>query len=135
MPYEWSLLLRNAALATLLALLTCLPFAWRLARHRTAASHIVSAALLLFLLLPFGPTERPIVGDFVKAAPLFILLARQAFLSFDPLHENTARTLGASEWRVFSGIAVPLAARSLLRVPATVFLLLALKALLLPHRT
>jgi ABC-type molybdate transport system permease subunit len=134
MPYEWSLLLRDAALATLLALFTCLPLAWRLARHLEPASRLGALALLLVLILPLSPTENPIVGQFLKAGPLFILLARQAFRSVDPLHENIARTLGASEWRVFTQIAVPMAGRRLLLLAPLVFLLLAIKAILLPYR-
>jgi ABC-type spermidine/putrescine transport system permease subunit I len=49
MPYEWSLLLRDAALATLLALFTCLPLAWYMARSPISSlpSRLGGFALLL----------------------------------------------------------------------------------------
>jgi len=137
MQQDWSplwLSLRDAALATALALLSGLPLAWFLARRRAPAYRFVGAALLLPLLLPLGPTNPPVLGIFLQAAPLFILLARHAFLSLDPLHENTARTLGASEWRVFAQVAVPLAGRSLLLAAAGVLGLLSLAGLLSPPR-
>ena len=137
MQQDWSplwLSLRDAALATLLALLSGLPLAWYLARRRAPAFRFAGVALLLPLLLPLGPTNPLFLGVFLQAAPLFILLARHAFLSLDPQHENTARTLGASEWRVFAQVALPLAARPLLLAAVAVFSLLTVATLLAPSR-
>ncbi len=137
MLQDWSplwLSLRDAALATVLALLSGLPLAWFLARRRAPAYRFVGAVLLLPLLIPLGITNPPFLGVFLQAAPLFILLARHAFLSLDPLHENAARTLGASEWRVFAQVAVPLAGRAILIATAGVLGLLTLAGLLSPPR-
>jgi ABC-type molybdate transport system permease subunit len=138
MLQDWSplwLSLRDAALATVLALFSGLPLAWFLARRRAPAYRFMGAILLLPLLLPLGETNPTFLGVFLQAAPLFILLARHAFLSLDPLHENTARTLGASEWRVFAQVAVPLAGRALLLATGGVFGLLTVARLLAPSRS
>lgn len=135
MLQDWSplwLSLRDAAQATVLALLSGLPLAWFLARRRAAAYRILGTVLLLPLVLPLGPTNPPVLGVFLQAAPLFILLASHAFHSLDPVYENSARTLGASEWRVFAQVAVPLASRAILIATAGVFGLLTLAGLLSP---
>jgi molybdate transport system permease protein len=46
--------------------------------------------------------------------PLFVRAARAAFESVDPKFEETARTLGAGEWRIFFTVTLPLARRGVL---------------------
>jgi molybdate transport system permease protein len=50
-----------------------------------------------------------VISAVVVAFPLMYMAARGAFEQVDPNAENTARTLGAGEWRVFWTITLPLA--------------------------
>ena len=55
-------------------------------------------------LLGVGAAEFFVSGSFVAIA------ATAAFSALDPIYEDAARTLGASEWRIFARIALPAAA-------------------------
>jgi molybdate transport system permease protein len=55
-------------------------------------------------LLGVGVAEFFVSGSFVAIA------ATAAFGTLDPIYTDTARTLGASEWRIFSRVALPTAA-------------------------
>ncbi len=57
-------------------------------------------------LLGVGVAEFFVSGSFVAIA------ATAAFGALDPVYEDAARTLGASEWRIFTRIALPGAAGS-----------------------
>ncbi|HKU81383.1 MAG TPA: ABC transporter permease subunit [Candidatus Tumulicola sp.] len=57
-------------------------------------------------LLGVGVAEFFVSGSFVAIA------ATAAFSAIDPLYEDAARTLGASEWRIFARVALPAAAGS-----------------------
>ncbi len=57
-------------------------------------------------LLGVGVAEFFVSGSFVAIA------ATAAFSALDPVYEDAARTLGASEWRIFTRIALPGAAGS-----------------------
>lgn len=57
-------------------------------------------------LLGVGVAEFFVSGSFVAIA------ATAAFSAIDPLYEDAARTLGASEWRIFTRVALPAAAGS-----------------------
>jgi molybdate transport system permease protein len=66
------------------------------------------------LLLAFGATivfswPATVIAATVVSFPLMYLTARAALEQVDPDLMQAARTLGASEWRVFRGIALPLA--------------------------
>jgi molybdate transport system permease protein len=50
-----------------------------------------------------------VIAAAVVAFPLMYLTARAALEQVDPHYLEAARTLGASEWRVFSEVALPLA--------------------------
>ena len=58
-------------------------------------------------LIGVGVAEFFVSGSFVAIA------AAAAFCSVDPIYADTARTLGASEWRIFSRVALPAAAGSI----------------------
>jgi len=65
-------------------------------------------------LLQFGATvvfswPATVIAATVVAFPLMYLTARAALEQVDPHVLQAARTLGASEWRVFRKIALPLA--------------------------
>lgn len=55
-------------------------------------------------LLGVGVAEFFVSGSFVAIA------ATAAFASLDPIYGDAARTLGASEWRIFARVALPAAA-------------------------
>jgi molybdate transport system permease protein len=66
------------------------------------------------LLLHFGATivfswPATVLAAAVVAFPLMYLTARAALEQVDPQFLQAARTLGASEWRVFKEVALPLA--------------------------
>lgn len=58
-------------------------------------------------LLGVGVAEFFVSGSFVAIA------ATAAFGALDPIYADAARTLGASEWRIFARIALPAAAGSI----------------------
>ncbi|HUJ29728.1 MAG TPA: molybdate ABC transporter permease subunit [Candidatus Acidoferrum sp.] len=66
------------------------------------------------LLLRFGTTvvfswPATVIAAAVVSFPLMYLTARAALEQVDPHFLQAARTLGASEWRVFREVALPLA--------------------------
>src|SRR5579864_8326178 len=66
------------------------------------------------LFLKFGATivfswPATVIAATVVAFPLMYLTARAALEQVEPSLLQAARTLGASEWRVFRGVALPLA--------------------------
>ncbi|MGD0964411.1 MAG: molybdate ABC transporter permease subunit [Candidatus Acidiferrales bacterium] len=66
------------------------------------------------ILLHFGTTivfswPATVIAAAVVAFPLMYLTARAALEQVDPQFLQAARTLGASEWRVFREVALPLA--------------------------
>jgi len=66
------------------------------------------------LLMRFGATvvfswPATVIAATVVAFPLMYLTARAAIEQVDPHLLQVARTLGASEWRVFREVALPLA--------------------------
>jgi len=139
-----ALTLRTAALSTLLILVPALATAWLLARFRWRGKSIVetlvalplvmppvATGLILLQLLGFrGPiggwlqrtfgieivfTWRAVVAAMmVMSFPLLVRAARVAFEEVDPRLEQIARTLGASNARVFATITLPLAARGII---------------------
>jgi molybdate transport system permease protein len=111
--------------------------AWR-QRHRGAAMALVDGVFLLPLVLPptvvgffllllfgrngplgkllleFGATvvfswPATVIAATVVAFPLMYITARAALGQVDPYFLQAARTLGASEWRVFREVTLPLA--------------------------
>jgi molybdate transport system permease protein len=135
--------LRVASLATLLIVALGLPTAHVLARARFPGKPVVAGILVLPLVLPptvlgyyllqilgrrsflghwleqsLGITlvfhwSGAVVASAVAAFPLFLLPARGAFESIDPMLENAARLLGRSEFSVFLAVTLPLAWRGL----------------------
>ena len=135
--------LRVAALATLFALLTGLWLAYILANRQFRGKELVDAIATLPLVLPptvlgyyllvvlgrlsplgklyeavFGQPlvftwQAAVVASTVHAFPLLVKTARAALESVDRSYEKAARNLGASEWRVFWHVTLPLARRSI----------------------
>lgn len=133
--------LKVSALSTLLILPAGVAVAWLLARRDWPGKAIVETAVTLPLFVPpvatglvllmlfgrRGPlgsalekglgveivfTWRAVVlACAVMSFPLLVRAAQVAFAEVNPRLEQIARTLGASEWRVFLTISLPLAAR------------------------
>jgi molybdate transport system permease protein len=137
------LTLRTAALSTLLIVPPGLAMAWLLARFRWRGKSLIETLVALPLVMPpvatglillqllgrRGPlggwlhrtfgldvifTWRAVVAAMmVMSFPLLVRAARVAFEEVNPRLEQIARTLGASETRVFFTITLPLAARGI----------------------
>ncbi|HZM04184.1 MAG TPA: molybdate ABC transporter permease subunit [Candidatus Saccharimonadales bacterium] len=133
-----------AALSTLLILPIGVATAWLLARYEWKGKSLVETAVTLPLVLPPVATglillkilgRRGLVGNFfhqrlhldivftwravvvalsVMSLPLLVRSTRVAFEQVNPRFEQIARTLGASDWRVFFSITVPLAVRGII---------------------
>ena len=131
---------RVAACATLLCLPAGIALAWLMARRNFPGKFAVDALvqlpmvlppvvpgyLLLLLLGTQGPVggwlqaqfgivlaftwRGAVIASAVMAFPLMVQPVRLAFRQIDPRLEQAASTLGASPWRVFFSISLPLAA-------------------------
>lgn len=53
------------------------------------------------------------VAEFFVSGSFVAIAATAAFGMLDPIYTDTARTLGASEWRIFARVALPAAAASI----------------------
>jgi molybdate transport system permease protein len=143
--------LRVATLSTLAALVGGLAIAYLLANKDFRGKEALDAILTLPLVLPptvlgyyllivvgrgsvlgqayeavFGQPlvftwQAAVVAAILHSAPLLIKSTRAALESVDHTYERAARTLGASEWRVFSAVTLPLAQRSILAATALAF--------------
>jgi molybdate transport system permease protein len=143
--------LRVATLATLFAVLIGLGLAYLLSNYDFRGRETLDAILTLPLVLPptvlgyyllvvlgrdsiFGRIYESIFGQplvftwqaavvaaLLHSAPLLIKYTRAALESVDHTYERAARTLGASEWKVFSSITLPLAFRPILAATALAF--------------
>ena len=130
------------ALSTLLALPAGIAAAWLLARRAFPGKPVVETLLSLPLVLPpvatgvrsrqlFGLTsvvgraldrlgidvvftwKAVVLAMAVMSFPLMVLTIRAGFEQVDTRYERVAATLGASPWRVFVTITLPLATRSI----------------------
>lgn len=143
--------LRVAALSTLLSTAVGLWLAYLLANRSFRGKEPLDAAITLPLVLPptvlgyyllvvigreswFGRAweaflggplvftwQAAVVAAILHSAPLLIKSARAALESVDHDYERAARTLGASEWRLFWRVTLPLARRSILAAIALAF--------------
>jgi molybdate transport system permease protein len=131
------------ALSTLVILPPGIALGWLLARRDWRGKSLVETLVALPLVMPpiatgllllhcfgrRGPVGRwlhetlgidviftwraVVIALGVMSFPLLVRAARVAFEEVNPRFEQIARTLGASSWRVFWSITVPLAARGL----------------------
>jgi molybdate transport system permease protein len=135
--------LKVAAIATLLSLALGLWLAYLLANRKFRVKDVLNAVVALPLVLPptvlgyyllvlfgrqsplgrlyewaFGSPlvftwQAAVVAAMFHALPLLVISARAAMESVDRNYERAARNLGASEWRVFWRVTLPLAHRSI----------------------
>jgi molybdate transport system permease protein len=131
------LALRVAGLSTGISVVVGLWLAWTLANREfagkralgalaTAALALPAPVLCYYLLCVLGHvwslTEAGLVAAGVfSAMPLLIWVSRTAFASLDPDLGKAARSLGASGWRVFLRIDLPLELRPILAAIALAF--------------
>jgi molybdate transport system permease protein len=139
-----ALTLRTAALSTLLIVPPALAVAWLLARRTWFGKSLVETLVALPLVMPPVATglillhllgRRGAIGGWlhrtfdldivftwravvaammVMSFPLLVRAARVAFEEVNPRFEQIARTLGATDARVFATITLPLAARGII---------------------
>lgn len=134
----------QAALSTVLTLAVGLPTAWVFARFRFPGKRLLSAATLVPFVLPtlvvataflnlLGP--QGLLGIDLTGTLGIILLAH-VFYNFavvvrgvgsfwatiDPHLEDAARTLGASPWRAFRSVTLPVLVPAIASTSALVFL-------------
>ena len=143
--------LRVASISTVIAVAIGLWVAYVLANRQFRGKEALDAAVTLPFVLPptvlgyyllvvlgrnspVGKVYESIVGEplvftwkaaviaaLFHSAPLLIKSTRAALESVDQTYEKAARNLGASEWRVFWQITLPLALRSILAAAAIAF--------------
>ena len=143
--------LRVAGFATVISLAISLSVAYLLASRQWRGKELLDAVTTLPLVLPptvlgyyllvvigrqsllgrlyewiFGTPlvftwQAATLAALFHSTPLLIKFARAAFESIDPSFERAARNLGASEWKVFWRVTVPLARRSIFAAAALAF--------------
>jgi molybdate transport system permease protein len=143
--------LRVAALATAISIVIGLWIAHLLASRQFRGRDVLDAAVTLPLVLPptvlgyyllvaFGRQsplgsayetitgsplvftwQAAVVAALFHSTPLLIKSARAAIESIDPVYEKAARSLGASEWKIFRRVTLPLVRRSLVAASVLAF--------------
>jgi len=141
--YSSILLTLSAALiATLIGLFLGVPLAYLLARHQFRGKRFVEAIIDVPIVIPhsaagvallfvfgsnflagkvfhstgigfFGAFAGVVIAMVFVSVPFLIDSAKEGFKAVDVRLEKVARTLGASPWRSFSRISLPLAGRSI----------------------
>ena len=143
--------LQVAFVSTAVALAAGLWLAYVLANREFRGKHVLDAAVTLPLVLPptvlgyyllvvigsrsplgklwehvFGSAlvftwKAAVIAALLHSLPLLVKSARAALESVDRSCERAARTLGASEWKLFWRVTLPLARRSILAATALAF--------------
>lgn len=143
--------LRVAGIATAFVLIIGTPVAYLLSHKTFRGRNLIDSLITLPLVLPptvlgyyllvlvgrsspfgrlyqaaFGQPlvftwQAAVVAAFLHSAPLFIKAATPMFESVDYRYEWAAQSLGASEWRTFWRITLPLARRGLSSLAALTF--------------
>ena len=143
--------LQVAAISTVIALAAGLWIAYILANREFRGKNVLDAAVTLPLVLPptvlgyyllvllgrssplgklwekiFGSPlvftwKAAVVAALFHSIPLLVKSARAALESVDRNCERAARTLGASEWKLFWRVTLPLAQRSIMAAAALAF--------------
>jgi molybdate transport system permease protein len=143
--------LKVAALSTVMVVVVGLFLAYLLARKEFPGKNLLDSVITLPLVLPptvlgyyllillsrnsplgafyervtgsplVFTWQAAVVAAFVHSAPLFVKAARAAFENVDYRYEWASRSLGASEWKTFFRVTLPLAKRSLLALGSLCF--------------
>src|SRR5262245_31749 len=114
LPAVWWFV-RIAAASTLVSLVLGLWAARATQRHPSPVLKVLFAALLLvpadIILVRGARSWEVVLAGIFSGLPLLLWGGWGALRGVDPRYENAARSLGASEWRVFWRVALPLAWR------------------------
>jgi molybdate transport system permease protein len=143
--------LRVASISTAIAFAAGVWLAYLLANREFRGKDVLDAVITLPLVLPptvlgyyllvlvgrasplgrlwealFGSPlvftwKAAVVAALLHAMPLLVKSARAALESVDRSYERAARNLGASEWKLFWRVTLPLAWRSILAATALAF--------------
>jgi len=143
--------LRVAAVATLVSLAFGLWIAYLLANRKFRGKELLDALVTLPLVLPptvlgyyllvvlgrssplghvyewvfGGPLvftwQAAVVASTLHAIPLLVKSTRAAFETVDRSYEKAARNLGASDWRVFWRVTLPLSRRAVIAATVLAF--------------
>ena len=143
--------LEVAALATAISLVAGIWLAWVLANRQFAGKNVLDALTTLPLALPptvlgyyllvvigrsswvgkawEAATGSPLVftwkaaviASTLHAIPLLVKSSRAALENVDKAYERAARSLGASEWRLFWRVSLPLVRKPLAAATALAF--------------
>jgi len=143
--------LRVAAVATLISLALGIWIAYLLANRKFRGKELLDALVTLPLVLPptvlgyyllvvlgrssplghvyewafGGPLvftwQAAVVASTLHAIPLLVKSARAAFETVDRSYEKAARNLGASDWRVFWRVTLPLSRRAVIAATVLAF--------------
>ncbi len=135
--------LQTSLLSTLLSIVFGVPLAWVLARVEFRGRSVVRALCTLSMVLPpvvggvallYALGRRGLVGQWLDkwfdiqlpftttavviaqtfvAMPFLVVTVEAAIRALDRRYEETARTLGASQWRVFWLVTMPAVGPSL----------------------
>jgi molybdate/tungstate transport system permease protein len=129
-------------LATLVAMILGTPLAYVLARHDFRGKTIVESIIDVPVIIPHSVAGIALYALFMRrsavggafdnlgivfedslwgivvamlfvSAPFYVNAAKEGFQSINPRLERVARTLGASQWKAFYRITLPLAVRHL----------------------
>lgn len=101
--------------------------AWILINRRFPGSRELKALLTVALAVPAPLVSSSVLlnlagapfwglaaGTFLSVAPVAVFGGRLAFSSIDPVYGKMARSLGASDWRAFWRVELPLVLRPVL---------------------
>lgn len=143
--------LRVAAIATVLVVAVGTALAYLLSHRNFPGKNLLDSVITLPLVLPptvlgyyllvlvarsspigrfyemlFGQPlvftwEAAVVAAFLHSAPIYVKAARAALEEVDYRYEWAAQSFGASEWRTFWKITLPLASRGLYSLGALAF--------------
>jgi molybdate transport system permease protein len=130
--------LRTVLIATAITFFTGIAVARWMSRYQGKFKHLIDGLFILPMVLPptvvglgllllfgkHGPLGQlllwlgttvvfswpaTVIAAVVVAFPLMYMTAKGAFEQVEPNIEDAARTLGASEWKVFWSVTIPLA--------------------------
>ncbi len=131
MTADWSplwLSLRVALMVSAVALLVAPWPAWWMARRNWPAVTLLTRFLSMVPAVVVASLAAPVFGwpvavaaGLVRAVPYTLVKCRAAFQSIDPGYVKAARMAGASGWRVFWAVALPLDGGAALAAAAEVF--------------
>lgn len=143
--------LQVAACATLISLILGIWLAWLLANRQFSGKEVLDAITTLplalpptvlgyYLLVSIGRTSwigrawealtgsplvftwrAAVIASILHAIPLLVKSSRAALETVDHACERAGRSLGASEWRIFWKVSLPLARRPIAAATALAF--------------